>query len=97
MIRGSEVDPIGAPAAIHRRSTACSGRSGVNRIPPPWGNPPSALSNKRLRSGAAGKTLRPRASAVIAKWSALGSKPKTDNLKPFCPSAFPWHPDVLQP
>ena len=56
-----------------------------------------AFLSRRLSSGAAGKIRRPRPSSNRASRSAGGSKPKIDSLKPFCPSAFPWQPEELQP
>src|SRR2546428_11239423 len=58
---------------------------------------PTALSRSRLFSGAAGKSLRPRASFTRCSKSSVGSKPRRESLNPFWPLDFPWHPPPLHP
>ena len=63
---GESAGVRGVPAAIHASSVRYSGPPSAIFFPPPCGICPLALRSRRLKAGFAGKTRRPRASAVMA-------------------------------
>src|SRR6266511_1326873 len=86
-----------APAAIHLRITSYSALSVCNRTPPPCSACPVGLRSKRLAVGSVRLTRRPPNSRMRRSWSPVGSAPKSDSRKPFCPFTDPWQVPPLQP
>ena len=86
--------PVGDPAEQGPIERASRPRASGRRR---GGPAAAAFRSSRLRSGAAGKTRRPRASRAIAAWSKSGSNPRSESWKPFCPRALPWQAPALQP
>ena len=89
--------PVCPPQGLYLTGVGYPDDPFAARMPPPWPTSPEILRNSKLFSGAVAETLLPRLSLRIARKSFSGLLANTESLKPFCPSALPWHAEPLQP